>query len=368
MVEFVVSAAAASSPAVSLTPSEPILDVSPGRSGAAARAAALHARARVLGAAQAQVHALAMEEVATLAGAAAHFFDALALPEFSGSLLPSTARSARRMRQVMHTTEGGATLRALLLGRDAQLRLFTARSATARDFVAATEPGGTSMIGVSRDIDDWTTRYAVPDFRTADVLARLSSALDDVERRLAAAERRIAMQRRALLGGDSEVIRETLARGTEAPRSPAGVGRPSGPRLTPALGARVVRPPSRTPAIGLPSLPPSPALPPSLAAIAPVTPEPVPVVPEPIESVPTAANTADDASMMLDMSVDQAAASEPVGGADASIAAPAAAEPQPGESAEPVIPAAAAPPARGGWLSRAFRAAVRTPGPSRPVR
>ena len=304
-----------------------------------------------------------MQEVVTLAGAAAHFFDALALPEFSGSLLPSTARSARRMRhkvlhQVMHTTESGATLRALLLGRDAQLRLFTARSATARDFVTATEPGGASMIGVSRDVDDWSTRYAVPEFRTSDVLERLSTALDDVERRLAAAERRIAAQRRALLGGDTEVIRETLARGAEAPRSPAGVGRPAGPRLTPALGARTVRPPSRTPAIGLPSLPPP-------RVVVPVGPPPV--ASEGIDQGMTGERMVDDAAMVSHAVTPTAPVEE----------TPVAVEPPPAAAAvtatapatpHDVAPVAPPAPARGGWLSRAFRAAVRTPGATPPVR
>jgi hypothetical protein len=352
--------------------SRPTHAVSSARSGASARAAALTARARALGAAQAEVHSLTMTEIVALARAAANFFDALPLPEFSGTLLPASARGARRIRhkvlhQAMVADESGATLRALLLGRDAQLRIFSARSSVARDFMSAIEPGQGFLAGINRDVADWTPRMRVPEFRPADVLDRLSAALDEVEQRLAIAERRIAAQRDALAHGDFDRIRDSLGTSPVAqPGIPPESMRPAALRLTPGMGTRAIRPPAAAPAIA------SPQERPQLAAGAPVAPADtiVPAAADAVRDVDAPGTTAPVAA---------SAAAPPVSVPVEPVVTPATSE----SSAPSALPLAAAAPAarpepppaptpdaavqgqpKGiAWLSRAVRAALRTPPP-----
>lgn len=342
------------------SPTSPSNAVPSARSGASARAAALTARARALGAAQAEVHSLTMTEVDALAHAAANFFDTLPLPEFSGTLLPASARGARRMRhkvlhQAMVADENGATLRALLLGRDAQLRMFSARSSVARDFMSAIEPGQGFMAGINRDVAEWTPRMRIAEFRPADVLDRLSAALDEVEQRLAIAERRIAAQRTALADGNFDLIRDSLGTSTVARAgiAPEAV-RPASMRLTPGLGMRAIRPPSPPPAIA-----PMPAL-----AQLPTGDM------RPAMAVATEATTVAGASPI--------AAPASTGGESATSSAAPASRPEPtvivGQPVAPTAPSAAGgaatgeTPATGAvkalpWLTRAVRAALRTPPP-----
>ncbi|MCU0625696.1 MAG: hypothetical protein MUF21_04295 [Gemmatimonadaceae bacterium] len=334
--------------------------MSSARSGAAARAAALTARARALGVAQAEVHSLTMREIAALAAAAVRFFDTLPLAEFSGSLLPASARSARRLRhKVLHQSmvadETGATLRALLLGRDAQLRLFTARSTVARDFLTALEPRASALAGINRDVAEWSPRTRQPEFRAADVIDRLTVALDDVERRLHHAERRVAAQREALATGDMSRIRESLGPATTAkpaaPALPATTGGATRPprRATPLATARVIAP-----------RPATPALPAGAAAAADIGP-----------------GTSDIATVPAPATADPAPAAASTGAAPGTAAAHAprapvvtgdaplrAIEPVATvEPAGPTTPPPAAPTAAKGasWLSRAARAALRPP-------
>lgn len=350
--------------------SRPTHAVSSARSGASARAAALTARARALGAAQAEVHSLTMTEIDALARAAANFFDALPLAEFSGTLLPASARGARRIRhkvlhQAMVADENGATLRALLLGRDAQLRMFSARSSVARDFMSAMEPGQGFMAGINRDVSEWTPRLRIPEFRPADILDRLSAALDEIEQRLAIAERRIAAQRDALAQGDLDRIRDSL--GTSPVANP-GISpeamRPAALRLTPGLGTRAIRPPAAAPAIApaaaraqLPAGEPAVTAPETAGSetVAAVVPDAPATAPATAPVVPPA------------VTVQAEASAPPVVAQPAVTPVPAAPEPVapatavPPSAATPVTPPVQGQPKGIAWLSRAVRAALRTP-------
>lgn len=364
--------------------------MSSARSGAAARAAALSARARALGAAQADVHARTMGEIDALAKAAVRFFDALPMAEFSGTLLPASARGARRIRhkvvhQAMLADESGATLRALLLGRDAHLRMFSARSSVARDFLSATEPGAAPLwAGISRDVADWSPRMRLPEFRAADVLDRLSTALDTVEARLAAAERRVAAQRQALATGDLGAIRDSLgASPASTPRPALGAG-PAIPdphrRLTPGPGGRVIRPTAAATALAAgstaPALPPGrPAAAAEVAADASVT-DSAPMVGSPSEvavsdvmtsrrqtapAVP-AAEVGTVSTPLVTSSAPGADTGAPASAADGSAEAISRAERADAPAPVPTTAAVQGAAKSGAsWLSRAIRAAARTP-------
>lgn len=187
-------------------------DTIPVRNDALARASALANRARDLRRAQAEVQDLTLREVQVLARTAASFFDSIPLAEFTATLMPQSARGLRRIRhRILHRTilngDTGMLIRALLLGRDGNLRLFSARSADARDLLLILEPGRMLPVGVLRDVVDWTPTLRVPGFRPFEILDRLSQSLDAVEEQLADAETRVAVQKAALESGDLSTLR-----------------------------------------------------------------------------------------------------------------------------------------------------------------
>ncbi len=181
------------------------------RNDALGRATALANRARELRRAQSEVQELTAREVQVLARTAAAFFDAIPLVEFTPTLLPQSARGLRRIRhrilhRTIHNTATGMLIRALLLGRDGALRLFSARSADSRDLLLILEPGRTLPVGVVRDVVDWTPTLRVPGFRPFEILDKLSHSLDSVEEQIADAEARVQVQRAALTSGDLSAL------------------------------------------------------------------------------------------------------------------------------------------------------------------
>ncbi|MES3035904.1 MAG: hypothetical protein V4813_18015 [Gemmatimonadota bacterium] len=220
-------------------------DLTPSRSDALARASALAARARELRKAQVEVQDLTAHEVQVLARTAASFFDSIPLPEFTTTLLPQSARNLRRIRhrilhRTIHTTVTGTLIRALLLGRDGVLRLFSARSADSRDLLLILEPGRTLPVSVMRDVVDWTPMLRVPGFRPFEILEKLSGSLDAVEEQIADAEHRVLVQKAALESGDLSALIPARTEGA----APAAVAKalPSGPAATAptVTSARVV--------------------------------------------------------------------------------------------------------------------------------
>ena len=186
-------------------------DTTNARSDALARATALANRARDLRRAQSEVQELTTREVQVLARAAASFFDTIPLPEFTSTLMPQSARGLRRIRhrvlhRTIHNTDLGTLIRALLLGRDGMLRLFSARSADSRDLLLILEPGRSLPVGVVRDVVDWTPMLRVPGFRPFEILDRLSHSLDAVEEQLGEAEKRVLVQKTALTSGDLSAL------------------------------------------------------------------------------------------------------------------------------------------------------------------
>jgi len=178
---------------------------------ALARATSLVSRARKLRGAQAEVQELTAREVQLMARTAASFFDAVPLTEFAPRLFPPTARSARRTRHriVHHTIQqqsASVLIRALLLGRDGVLRLFTARSAGARELLQLLEPGGMTSGTVVRDVVEWSPGMRVPGFRPFEILDKLSASLDVVDGQLAAAEARVQVQKAALVSGNLSAL------------------------------------------------------------------------------------------------------------------------------------------------------------------
>lgn len=211
-------------------------ETTPVRHDALARASTLAKRARALRRAQSEVQELTAREVQVLARTAAAFFDSIPLAEFTSTLLPPTARGLRRIRhrilhRTIHNTETGTLIRALLLGRDGNLRLFSARSADSRDLLLIMEPGRALPAGVMRDVVDWTPTLRVPGFRPFEILDQLSHSLDSVEDQIEDAEQRVRVQRAALASGDlSALLRgvpvvtsTTLAPEAAVPMIPAPV-------------------------------------------------------------------------------------------------------------------------------------------------
>ena len=181
------------------------------RNDAYARATALANRARELRRAQSEVQDLTIREVQVLARTAASFFESIPLVEFTTTLLPQSARGLRRIRhRVLHRTvqhtDTGTLIRALLLGRDGALRLFSARSADSRDLLLILEPGRTLPVGVMRDVVDWTPTLRVPGFRPFEILDKLSHSLDAVEDQIGEAEQRVSVQKAALTSGDLSAL------------------------------------------------------------------------------------------------------------------------------------------------------------------
>ncbi len=237
----------------------------------AARAAALTARAAALGEAQAAVATAAHEEATALAGALVPFFDRLPLREFPGLLLPRTAQAERRMRHKVlresRRQEGaGAEATFLLFGRDGVLRAFTLRSTSALDLddtLATARPVGE----VRRELVEWTPRTRQLAHGAAEVLGVLTRLVDEVERRLAAAESRVAAQAIAFGSGDRARIAASLAPAPHAPAPPAADATPSPgadsssvvvtppPPPEPSWLTRAVRAGSRTPSAAAPGTP-----------------------------------------------------------------------------------------------------------------
>ena len=181
------------------------------RNDALARATALANRARDLRRAQSEVQELTAREVKVLSRTAATFFDSIPLPEFTSTLLPQSARGLRRIRhrilhRTIHNTDTGTLIRALLLGRDGMLRLFSARSADSRELLLILEPGRTLPVGVMREVVDWTPTLRVPGFRPFEILDKLSHSLDAVEDQIGEAEQRVLVQKAALASGDLSVL------------------------------------------------------------------------------------------------------------------------------------------------------------------
>ena len=186
-------------------------DTTLARNDALARATALAGRARALRRAQTEVQDLTAREVAVLARTAASFFDAIQLPEFTATLMPQSARGLRRIRhrvlhRTIHNSDTGTLIRALLLGRDGMLRLFSARSADSRDLLLILEPGRSLPTGVVREVVDWTPTQRVPGFRPFEILDRLSHSLDAVEDQIGEAEQRVQVQKAALESGDLSAL------------------------------------------------------------------------------------------------------------------------------------------------------------------
>jgi len=181
------------------------------RTDALARAAALAQRAHDLRRMQVDVQKLTAHEVEVLARTAASFFDAIPLPEFTTKLLPQSERGLRRIRhrilhRTIHTTATGTLIRALLLGSDGTLRLFSARSAISRDLLLILEPGRALPAGVVREVVDWTPMLRVPQFRPFEILEKISRSLDAVEEQIAVAEDRVSVQWAALASGDLSAL------------------------------------------------------------------------------------------------------------------------------------------------------------------
>lgn len=198
----------ASTPAGRLLLPPPMATESPlAKHDALARASALATRARELRRAQSEVQDLTIREVQVLARTAASFFDTIPMAEFTSALLPQSARGLRRIRhRILHrtiqNTASGTLIRALLLGRDGSLRLFSARSADSRELLLILEPGRTLPVGVMRDVVEWTPMLRVPGFRPFEILDKLSHALDSVEEQITDAEARVQVQKAALTSGD----------------------------------------------------------------------------------------------------------------------------------------------------------------------
>ncbi len=205
-----------------------------------ARATSLVTRARRLRGAQAEVQEMTAHEVQVMARTAASFFEAMPLTEFSPTLFPPTARTVRRIRhRILHhsvqETDESVLVRALLLGRDGVLRLFTARSSETADLIALLEPGRMAGGGVLRDVVEWSPAMRVPGFRPFEILDKLSTSLDVVDEQLTVAEERVQVQKAALASGNlaallpgaalsarvrNDTATATLERGTPIPDAP----------------------------------------------------------------------------------------------------------------------------------------------------
>ncbi|MCC7055403.1 MAG: hypothetical protein IT355_19170 [Gemmatimonadaceae bacterium] len=222
-------------------------DSAPTRSDAQARATSLVARARGLRRAQAEVQELTVREVQVMAKTAASFFDAIPLVELTPSLMPHTVRGLHRIRhrivqRTIEETGSGMQIRALLLGRDGVLRLFSARSADSRDLLQILEPGRVLPAGVTRDVVDWSPLLRVDGFRPFEILDRLSASLDAVEQQITVAEERVQVQKAALTSGNLAVLKPVAAppRSVESVLRSLGAGRTTGEPRPPL---RIAQPP-----------------------------------------------------------------------------------------------------------------------------
>ena len=157
-----------------------------------------------------------------VARSAARFFEQLGLPDFPATSLPPHARYVRNVRQktlcYQATSDGdSAVYRAVLLGSDGRLRLYSARSP-----LEAAAGGAASA--VYRDVSDWSAQRAVEGLSVNDVLAALDAAMDVVERHVAEEEDRlsaanVALGTRPERPTDGSLHRDVLLHGTAAARA-----------------------------------------------------------------------------------------------------------------------------------------------------
>jgi hypothetical protein len=183
------------------------------------RAAALSVRAGALQRAQAQYEGQVARQVTAVARSAARFFDQLGLPDFPAASLPPHARYVRNVRQktlcYQATSVGDTAIyRAVLLGSDGRLRLYSARS-------PLESQGGGAASTVYRDVSDWSAQRAVEGLSVNDVLASLDAAMDVVERHVAEEEERLSAANSALgtrpeRPTDGSLHRDVLLHGTAA--------------------------------------------------------------------------------------------------------------------------------------------------------
>ena len=187
------------------------------------RAAALSARAGALQRAQAQYEGQVARQVTAVARSAARFFDQLGLPDFPATSLPPHARYVRNVRQktlcYQATADGDTAIyRAVLLGSDGRLRLYSARS-------PLEAPPGGAQAAVYRDVTDWSAQRAVEGLSVTDVMAALDAAMDVVEQHVAEEEERLNAASVALVGRperstDGSTHRDVLLHGTAALQRP----------------------------------------------------------------------------------------------------------------------------------------------------
>jgi hypothetical protein len=116
------------------------------------------------------------------------------------------------LHRTIDTTSTGTLIRALLLGRDGGLRLFSARSIDARELLMVLEPGRPTPAGVLRDVVDWTPTLRVAGFRPFEILDRLSQSLDAVEQQIEEAAARVRVQKDALMRGDIAALLPVASR------------------------------------------------------------------------------------------------------------------------------------------------------------
>lgn len=219
------------------------------RTDALARAAVLARRARELRRMQVEVQKLTAHEVEVLARTAASFFDAIPLPEFTTKLLPQSERGLRRIRhRILHrtinTTATGTLIRALLLGSDGALRLFSARSAVSRELLLILEPGRALPAGVVREVVDWTPMLRVPQFRPFEILEKISRSLDAVEEQIADAEARVNVQLAALVSGDLSALMPADDTAEGEPEASAGPPANVRPRAAAGVAGAVAATPA----------------------------------------------------------------------------------------------------------------------------
>jgi hypothetical protein len=191
------------------------------------RASVLSARAGALERSQAQYEGQVARQVSAIARSAARLFDQLGLPDFANVSLPAHARYARNVRQktlcyLANADADTAVYRAVLLGSDGRLRLYTARSPL------ASLPGAPAA--VYRDVVDWSAQRAVPGLTVTDVMAALDAALDNVEQHVMAEERRLAEASAALASRPDRVEQiDAARRNAHEPVDSAGADLFSGP-------------------------------------------------------------------------------------------------------------------------------------------
>ena len=151
----------------------------------------------------------------------------------------------RIVQRTIEETGSGMVIRALLLGRDGTLRLFTARSVDSRDLLQILEPGRVLPSGVTRDVVDWSPLVRVDGFRPFEILDKLSASLDVVEEQLSVAEERVAVQKAALTSGDLKALRALPAPARTRDDPVRAISAGSAPTRAAPDNARVVATPAK---------------------------------------------------------------------------------------------------------------------------